>query len=262
MVETISMSERKESSVLFSLRELQTIEEERVSEEAQSAIQAAENIRVAKEAEVQAVRDAEEARRQATELAERQARDEVERKQREEQMRLEDSERRARVDAQAMIEQQRMAKEMELKVMEAKRKKPAWIIAAVGAVVFVGGVAFFLKNQSDNRAEAKAAEQAQALAAADAKKEIRALAAASAQLESDTAANNEAIDKALKAVDAAVGAEAKTQAAKDLKARRDEATRLAGVRKAQAQAAAKAKKKAERKKYNKCANSSDPLCGI
>lgn len=256
------MSERKESSVLFSLRELQTIEEERVSEEAQAAIQAAENVRQAKAAEVQAVRDAEEARRQAAELAERHAREEVERKQREEQMRLEDSERRARVDAQAMIEQQRLAKEMELKVMEAKRKKPAWIIAAIGAVVLVAGVGFFIKNQSDNRAEAKAAEEAQAIATAEAKAEIRKLAVASAQLDLDTAANDEAFKKALADVAAANTAEERAAATKNMKARKAEAARLADLRKSQAKAAAKAKRKADKKKFNKCANSSDPLCGL
>lgn len=256
------MSERKESSVLFSLRELQTIEEERVSEEAQSAIQAAENIRLAKEAEVQAVRDAEEARRQATELAERQARDEVERKQREEQMRLEDSERRARVDAQAMIEQQRMAKEMELKVMEAKRKKPAWIIAAVVAIVLVAGGALFLKNQSDNRAAAKEAEQVQRLAIEATKKEARVLAANIEALQIESEQNDKAIAAAVEAIQNAENETAAAKAKADLKRAKDVKVALIAKRAAAAKAAAKAKKRAERKKYNKCANSSDPLCGI
>ena len=152
------MSERKESSVLFSLRELQTIEEDRLNEERDAALRAEQEAIAAKEAEERAVRDAEEARRAAAEQAEREAREAEERRLREEQLRLEESERRARVEAQAALEQQRLAKEMELRQMEAQRKKPAWIIAALGVVILVAGLAVFFKNQADNRAAQKKKE--------------------------------------------------------------------------------------------------------
>jgi hypothetical protein len=66
-VELKPMSERKESSVLFSLRELQTIEEERVNEEAADVVRAEEAATAAVEAEAQGIRDQEESRRVAAE---------------------------------------------------------------------------------------------------------------------------------------------------------------------------------------------------
>ncbi len=256
------MSERKESSVLFSLRELQTIEEERVSEEAQSAIRAAEEVRLAKEAEAQSIRDAEEARRQAAELAERQAREEVERRQREEQLRLEEVERRARVDAQALIEQQRLAKEMELKIMETKRKKPAWIIAAIGVALLVGGLLVVFKMQADSREEQAKKDAALAVEMADLKKAEKARKVA---IDQSQAALDEQLEILKNAHDeetrnaalAAIGAE--KQRLSDLRVANAKAREAAGKK---AAAAKKAKKRADKKKFNKCVNSSDPLCGL
>lgn len=233
-----------------------------------------------------------------------------------------------------------------------KTKKWAWLRPAIigGLVTAIPLIAFFLKNQSDNRAEAKAAEVAQAQATASAQKELRALAAASARLAADTKANDEAIKKAWEALvvveasssyspspyrigtwneelsdpvlrkamqeiltaveqqenvskrianEKSESARTKEQAkltaannliaekalellklkrrmdshtyhhisaraaaAKNLRSRQAEAKRLSEVRKSQAKAAAKAKRKADKKKFNKCANSSDPLCGL
>lgn len=85
-----------------------------------------------------------------------------------------------------------------------KKQKWSWLRPAI-----IGGLVtaipllvtlVFLKNQSDNRLEAKAAEVAQAQATASSQKEIRALASASAQLAADTKANDEAIKKAWEAL--------------------------------------------------------------
>ena len=220
-----------------------------------------------------------------------------------------------------------------------KTKKWAWLRPAIigGLVTAIPLIAFFQKNQSDNRLEAKAAEVALAQATASSQKEIRAFAAASAQLAADTKVNDEAIKKAMAEVKAAgdwdeefsdpvlrkamqeilaaveqresvskrianeksesarykeqakltaannLIAEkalellklkrrmdshtyhqisARAAAAKNLRSRQAEAKRLSEVRKSQAKAAAKAKRKADKKKFNKCANSSDPLCGL
>jgi colicin import membrane protein len=134
------MAEKKESSVLFSLRELREIEEERIQEEQTAKKRAEEErIRAQQEAERRA-REEEEARRRAAEEAERAARDAVERREREERLRVEEAERRARVEAQAAIEQQRMHKELEIRAIEAQKKKPTWLIAVAGGLVLVVGI--------------------------------------------------------------------------------------------------------------------------
>ncbi|MBL4637307.1 MAG: hypothetical protein JKY56_25860, partial [Kofleriaceae bacterium] len=82
-------------------------------------------------------------------------------------------------------------------------RKRSWVVP-----VFWGGLVtamplmlvLFLKNQSDNRADAKAAEQAQASAASDAKKEMRSLAASSAALKVESEENGRALEAALKAI--------------------------------------------------------------
>ncbi len=186
--------------------------------------------------------------------------------------------------------------------------KRAWMVPAMWGS-FVTAIpllfVFFLNNQSDNRAEAKAMSDGQALAVATAKKEMRLLAASTAALEAEgeeirraleavlkeiklalrtTPMDNE-IRAALEAVASADSADSRACAKSNLKQRREESRELAGQkaiaetalellklkrraevytqrRTAQAKAAARAKKKAERRKYNKCANSADPLCGL
>lgn len=256
------MSERKESSVLFSLRELQTIEEERVTEEASAATQAQEAARAAKEAEERGLREAEEARRMAAENAERQARDDVERRQREEQLRLEESERRARIEAQGVLEQQRLAKEMELREMEAKRKKPAWIIAAVASILLIAGLAIFFKNQADDRAVEKKNKINAELALKELQKQMTV-----AQVDIDKALADQ--DKAVEQILAAKSEEekaaaliARKQAQADLKAGRERLQALKEQNLKKEERQKKAKIEAEKEKIKSCINSSDPLCGI
>ena len=137
------MAERKESSVLFSLRELRSIEEERIAEEESARRRAEEERRRAVEEAERRAREEEDARRAAVEETERRGREEVERRHREERLRVEEAERRMRVEAQANLEQQRMAKEMELRTLEVQRKRPTGLIAIAAILLLaVGGLGF------------------------------------------------------------------------------------------------------------------------
>ena len=256
------MSERKESSVLFSLRELQTIEEDRVSEEAAAAVKSEEDRLRATEAEAQRIRDEEEGRRLAAENSERQAREEVERRQREEQMRLEEAERRARVEAQAVVEQQRLAKEMDLRLLEQKRKKPAWIIAVVVGAVLIAGLVIFFQKQSEEKARAKAKEAEIALLVKAYQKEMKIK-----QIEVDNAQDEMA--RAFKQLEDAVDEKSRNEAKaagklarEALQAKKEELARLRqrGIDKAKRDKKNKARK--EKRLIDKCAKSSDPLCGM
>lgn len=143
------MAERKESSVLFSLRELRSIEEERIAEEEAARRRAEEERKRAAEEAERRVREEAEARRQAAEDAERRGREEVERRHREERLRVEEAERRARVEAQANLEQQRLAHEMELRAMEVQRKRPTALIAVAAVLLLaVGGLGFLAYKKS------------------------------------------------------------------------------------------------------------------
>ncbi|HTE56604.1 MAG TPA: hypothetical protein VK698_37380 [Kofleriaceae bacterium] len=143
------MAERKESSVLFSLRELRSIEEERIAEEEAARRRAEdERRRVAEEAE-RRVREAEDARRRVVEETERRGREEIERRDREERLRVEEAERRARVEAQANLDHKRMAHEMELRAMEVQRKRPTALIAVATILLLaVGGLGFLVYKKS------------------------------------------------------------------------------------------------------------------
>ena len=255
------MSDRKESSVLFSLRELRTIEEERVEEEKDAAREAEEQrIRAERDAE-RKIREEEEARVAAVEQAERQAREEVERRQREEQMRLEETERRARVEAQARLEQERLTKEMEIRAVEASRQRPTWLLAAAGLLVLVvGGLGFFAVQQSrqseenERKAELQLAELKQEMAAVESdinrlidEKEAQYEDLLAAKTESEKlAAQREIEETQAKIV-------AKREALKTL-SDRGESRKRGG--------AAPSRPKAEDKQIKVKCDPSDPLCGI
>ncbi len=157
------MAERKENSVLFSLNELRSIEEERQQEAVDSKRRAEEDrIRTQMEAERRAREEAEE-RRRATEEAERSVRESAERNARDDRFRLEEAERRARVEAQAQLEQQRLSQEMHIRTMEAQKKRPTGLIALAGfLVVAVIGLGIFLYQrgeEADRNAQAMAEYQ-------------------------------------------------------------------------------------------------------
>lgn len=159
------MAEKKESSVLFSLRELREIEEERIQEEHTAKKRAEEDrIRAQQEAERRA-REEEEGRRRAAEQAERAAREAVENREREERLRVEEAERRARVEAQANLEQQRMHKELEIRAIEAQKSKPTWLIAVAGGLVLVVGILGYWAYNRSQEADRDKAESEAKLAA-------------------------------------------------------------------------------------------------
>lgn len=155
---TMAQSEKRENSVLFSLRELRQIEESRVQEEAH-AQRSAEEARVqAIENEERARRDAEEARIRAIHDEEQRQRDAAEARIREERIRVQEAETQARIRAQAELEQQRLHNEMQLKMQEVAKTRPTWLLAIAGilTVSIIGlGVFFYKRHQ-----EATAAEEA------------------------------------------------------------------------------------------------------
>ena len=169
----MAQGEKRENSVLFSLRELRQIEENRVQEEENA-------VRTAEEARVRAQQDAERRRREEEDTkiqAERDHQRSIEEArlgaEREARMRVESTEAAERQRHQAAIEQQRMQQEMELRRAEIAKKRPTWMLAVTGlALVAAVGLIFFAINrmrESDASAEAKRkAEAAAAQAVKDA----------------------------------------------------------------------------------------------
>lgn len=150
------MPEQRENSVLFSLKELRKIEDDRVQREKDEVRARAEAERRAREEAEQRAR--EEAERKVREEQDRVARAEAERQRaiREEQLRLEEAERKARLDAEMRLQEERMRLEVAAKK---HAKSPVGAIVGV-AVVFlaIGGIIFYKVNK-DNEAERMAREQ-------------------------------------------------------------------------------------------------------
>lgn len=253
------MAERKESSVLFSLRELRSIEEERIQEEDQAKKRAEEDkVRAREDAERRA-REEEEGRRRAIEDAERRERETRENREREDRLRVEEAERRARVEAQASLEQQRMHKELEIRAVEAQRKKPTWLIAVAGGLVIaVGLLGFWAYNKSqESEAKEKAAaarlamlEQEMASAQADLDKLIKEKDAEFQKLlAADTAEEKAAAQQALDRKNAEI--KAKQDALSGLRDKARDTKRSGGGE----------PKKDDKTVKVKC-DPNDPLCGI
>jgi cell division protein FtsB len=155
--------ENRENSVLFSLRELRDIEHTRVRSEEEQRLQVQEDERRRVDDERRRV----EAERQRREQEERMRFDELERQRREEGLRLQEAERRAQIEAQAQLEQQRLAHEMELRRHEISKKRPTWLLAVVGVLVVLGGglgVWGYQTYQERQAAQALAVEKERALA--------------------------------------------------------------------------------------------------
>ena len=163
------MSEQKESSVLFNLKELMNLEEDRIQSEEEAQQQAQEEARARAEAEERRKRAEEEARIQAEADAraaeERAVREEAERKQRAN----EEAALRVRLEAEAKAraeEHQRLLEhEQQLAKHKASAKKgvhPGIILGLVG-VLLVGALGSYfgvVKPGMERRAaEAQAARQ-------------------------------------------------------------------------------------------------------
>src|SRR6266568_2519863 len=154
------MAEKRESSLLFSLRELRQIEEDRIKSEETAARQREEDARAAAAAEVRRQREEEERKRREIEDAERARQDAEERRQREDMLRLQESEKRAQVEAQARLEEQRLKMEIEAKAREASTKRARILVAVSASLLVIAVIAVLLVKWSKDR-EAESALKAQ-----------------------------------------------------------------------------------------------------
>jgi preprotein translocase subunit SecF len=69
---------------------------------------------------------------------------------REEQMRIQETEARARAEHQAQIEAARLQHEMEIRRVEAHKKRPVWLVITVSVAVVAAIIAIVLTVQSSN----------------------------------------------------------------------------------------------------------------
>ena len=166
------MSERpRENSVLFSLRELRRIEDDRVKKEQDAARAKAEAERQAKEAADRAARDAEERRiRDEAERA-RMAREEEEQREREGHLRVQEAERRARVEGEMRINEERMRLEMQHK----KKHSPVKAVLTVAGVIVLAAAGIGYKMYSQHQAELASERAERARVEAQARKDRAAL---------------------------------------------------------------------------------------
>jgi hypothetical protein len=139
---TPSKSDRPESSVLFSLRELRHLEDERVKAEAEARQAQADAERRAKAEAERRARDEETRRvREEDELRAR-AESEHQARQREDRLRVEEAERRARVEGELALRKEQLLEEQRQRQAQGRRfGRSAWMAAAAGAALFaaVGG---------------------------------------------------------------------------------------------------------------------------
>jgi hypothetical protein len=244
------MSERRENSVLFSLKELRNIEDGRVKKEKEEADARVEAERAAKAAAERAVREAEERRIREEEDRVRRIEEEKVNREREDQMRLQEAERRARVEGEVRLHEERMRLEVAAKH---EQKSPLKAILGVAGVLVIvaGGLGY--KMYSDHQAEI--ATERKKLA--DAQEAAR---AAQAELQAKLAANDKEAAAALaKAQSATEAAEIKLRYEKQ---RAEIAKGGGGHTKA---AAAKTDDKVDVQKYRKVEKkkvSDNPLDGL
>ena len=231
--------EKRENSVLFSLRELRQIEENRVQEE-EHAVRSAEETRVrtAQEAE-QRQRELEEAKLREERDAQLQIETARENAEREARMRVESAEATERQRQQAALEQQRLQHEMELRRAEVAKKRPTWMlavtaIALIGVVIAIVLVVKFSGQSDEDKQLARQAE-------IDKKKAEEVAEQALARVDTMERDLKELDKKITQSIDAVVAAttEAERSAAKSAleKQRRDKAEMEARMAEARAAAA-------------------------
>jgi hypothetical protein len=244
------MSERRENSVLFSLKELRNIEDGRVKKEKEEAEARVASERAAKEAAERAVRDAEERKIREEQDRLRRIEEDKENREREEQMRLQEAERRARVEGEVRLQEERLRLEVQAKHQQKSPLKAILGVAGV-LVIVAGGLGY--KMYTDHQAEIAAANRR----LADAEEAAR---AAKAELEAKLAANQKDMDDKL--------AKAQTEAEK-AQIRAEAAQRRADLQSGRAAHASKTPAKADEKtnvpalrKIEKHKVSDNPLDGL
>ena len=132
------MAERRENSVLFSLKELRDIENERVKQEEDTEKARLDAERKAREeGERRAAAEAEAKRREEEDRL-RKMQDDKERQLREEQMRLEAEKHRAQVEAASRLEAARIQAEVHAAAV-AKKAPVGMIVGIVGAILALAG---------------------------------------------------------------------------------------------------------------------------
>ena len=158
---TPSKSDRPENSVLFSLKELRRIEDERVKAEADARTAKAEAERRAKAEAEQRARDEETRRVREEEERRQRAENEREARQREDRLRVEEAERRARVEGELKLREQQLLEKQRQRYAHGRRfGRSAWIAAAAAAALLLGiggGLAAWASRQ--HQVEMKALEQ-------------------------------------------------------------------------------------------------------
>ncbi|MBA3458131.1 MAG: hypothetical protein H0T42_33935 [Deltaproteobacteria bacterium] len=199
---------------MSSLAELRLIEEERVAAERAALVAAEETRRRDIELAQQRQRDQEARRVQADRdaaLALEHARVQAEREIR---MQAEVAEAGERARHQAVLDEQRLAQEMELRRAEVARKRPTWMVAVTAFAVLasVGSSAFAIDRQRaiDDAVAAKQVSERDRQAARDdargSRQELEAVQAALKNLENRVTAALVEVKKAQDAKDLAVAA--------------------------------------------------------
>jgi membrane protein involved in colicin uptake len=162
----MAQPEKRENSVLFSLRELRQIEESRVSEE-ENAVRNAEAAKLrAKQDEERRIIDAAESKARAIADEQRRIKELELAREHESRLKLEATEAGERARHQAALEQDRLQQEMALRRAEVAKKRPTWMIGVMVTAVIglAGGVAFAIhkagKSDQDQAARAVAEQRA------------------------------------------------------------------------------------------------------
>jgi hypothetical protein len=237
----MAQGEKRENSVLFSLRELRQIEENRVQEE-DAAVRSAEEARMrAQQEQERLAREAEEARVRAERDHHRAIEEARFNAEREARMRVESAEATERARQQAALEQQRLHQEMEIRRAEVAKKRPTWMLAVTGIalVAAVGLIIFAIqrKNAADEAAANEAKQRAiaeQAVKDADeAKEKVEKLSADLADLDKKLSG---AVDNVIAAQNDADRAGAKAKLVALQKEKADMEARIAAAKAAAAKA--------------------------
>jgi colicin import membrane protein len=251
------MAEKRENSVLFSLRELRQIEEDRVKSEEQAVRQREEDERARMVAEQRRVRDEEERRRREAMDLERARLDAEEARRREESLRLEETERRARVEADARLEEQKLRMEIEARAKEASSKKARFLVAITAIAIIIVGVTgvFAYKAFKDREAAAAAAALQQKINEDNVRKNEDLQQKMQAAVGSIASADDE-IKKTIEDINKS----------KDAEERKRLNDRIQEIQRQKYEAAERLRKLSEERSKlpvahsKKCENSTDPLC--
>ena len=167
---------KPENSLLFSLKELRSIEEDRVKQEQDAERNRIESEKKAELDAKQRIKDEEERKIREAEEARQRMEHEKDRQIREEKLRLEESERKARIEAQAKLDAARIQAEIHAKAA-AKKAPIGLILGGVGGVIALAGGAllyvFLVVMPAREAEQARKAQDAQDRAVAAAEQKVK-----------------------------------------------------------------------------------------